>query len=157
MKKIIIVLLFLLPLLTVAKGRRHEKIVITKATIEMIASESEIIGRLWIDIPRCVAKARQIIELRPFLYSNNETIRLTPLLIYGRSARLHEMQKWKLSKYQPYYKDYPKAKNKSVCEYLSTAQYNGTGTDYTFVIEKWKIVCGNAKFLGYIVVDDVIY
>lgn len=160
MKKYIIITMLLLPLLVVAKNRKHEKIVITEAAIEIMKESSAIEGGLVMEIGRKAAKPRQIIELRPFIYNGNEELaRLSPVLIYGRSARIHEMQKMRLSRYEPYYATYPKAMNHSVYEYASTAWYSGDAENLSFVIEKWLRVNGKVKFIGYVMVDndEVVY
>lgn len=152
--------MLLLPLLVVAKNRKQEKIVIVQAIIENMQESSAIEGGLMVEIGRKAAKPRQIIELRPFIYNGNEELaKLSPFLIYGRSARIHEIQKIRLSRYEPYYATYPKAMNHSLYEYASTAWYSGDAENLSFVIEKWLRVNGKEKFIGYILVDDeqVVY
>lgn len=160
MKKFIIIVLMLLPLLVVAKNKKREKIQIVQASIETMKDAGMIEGDLTLEIGRKAAKPRQIIELRPFIYNGNEeSARLTPLLIYGRSARIHEVQKIRLSRYEPYYAVYPKAENHSICEYASETWYTGDATNLSFVIEKWLRINGKEKFRGYILVDanDAVY
>lgn len=160
MKKLIIITMLLLPLLVVAKDGKKQKITIVEASIETMPDFGMIQGNIMMDIARKAAQPRKIVELRPFIYNGNEELaKLTPVLIYGRSARIHEMQKTRLSRYTPYYAAYPKAANHSMFNYSAETWYKGSGDNLSLVIEKWVRVNGKEKFAGYILVDDeeVVY